>query len=82
MHRSPNVLPEVDQDGDECPEVEDGGYRQGRWGDVESQFGQQGGDDDQVARGGYGEELGEPLDESPDDGAEHGGTVMVTVTQS
>jgi hypothetical protein len=32
-----------------------------------------------VTRGGYGEEFGQTLDESPDDGSDHQGTVVVVL---
>ena len=35
-----------------------------------------------MARGGDRQELGQSLDQAPDDGVEHGGTVMLKAGQS
>ena len=75
------VVPEIDEHRRQSSEVEHRAGSQARGLDVEPELGEKGRYDHQVAIGGDRQELGDSLDESPDDRGEHGGTVMVRGSQ-
>ena len=79
---SHHLGPVVDEHGGERAEMEDGAHGKRRGLYVHAQLIEKCRDEDQVARRGDRQELGESLDQAPDDGVEHGGTVMLRAGQS
>src|SRR5690606_13455855 len=66
------VLAEVDDDREQRSQVENGGNEErGLW-NLHAEGGEEGGDQHEMARRRDREELGQALDEPPDDGGEHG----------
>src|SRR5690606_19795305 len=70
--QSHQVGPEIDEDRQQRPQVQHRRHEQRRLGHVHAQRGEEGRDQHEMARRRDRQELGQALDETPDDGGCHG----------